>query len=236
MKRPIFFAYLIALHLVLAGLLLKLGALDIVRHWLRGTHASKPHFERTVGMHGTMDPFVPAGSAIFLGDSITQGLAAVAVAPQTINYGIAGLMSADLLNSLPVYRSLPRARVIFLMIGINDVGRGASLGLGERLRQIVEALPREVPLVWSAVMPTLRPRDRLGIEQANAAIKALCGARPNCVFVDTHRLLRGGDSTFYADQVHLNAAGYAVWIDALRSANLNLPHDNQRARAPSRTP
>lgn len=235
MKRFLFFAYLTVLHLLLAGLVIATDVPGAIQHRLSGTAAPNAHVQRMVGYHATMEPFVPPGATIFLGDSITQGLATTAVAPDSVNYGVGALTTRDLLNNLPVYRSLARSRAVFLMVGINDIGQGATQGLPQRLREISEGLPADVPLVWSAIMPSLRPADRAGIEAANTAIRALCSARRNCVFVDTGPLFSGGGAAFYEDKVHPNAAGYAAWIGALRSAYYSIPPTAPATHAPQAT-
>lgn len=232
MKRFLFLAYLTALHLLLGGLVINTDLRAILQHWVNGTAAPNAHVQRMVRFHATMDPFVPAGAAIFLGDSITQGLATTAVAPDSVNYGIGALTTRDLLNNLSLYQSLARSRAIFLMVGINDIGQGATQGLQQRLQKISEGLPREVPLVWSAVMPSRRPADRPGVEEANAAIAKLCSARSHCIFVDTDRLFSGGGASFYEDNIHPNAAGYAAWIGALRAAYRSIPPHGLTTHAP----
>jgi lysophospholipase L1-like esterase len=163
-----------------------------------------------------MDASVPAGAAIFLGDSITQGLATAAVAPYSVNYGIGSATTGELLDNLPVYKSLRRAGAVFLLIGINDIGRGQTIGLEGRLQAIADAIPAGVPLVWSAIMPAYVDRaDPEAIRQANRAIARTCAARPGCVYVDTGAL---SDAALFSDGVHPNTAGYAVWIGALRDA------------------
>lgn len=235
MKRFLFLAYLTVLHLLVGGLVIGTDLRAILHRGLNGTASPNAHVQRMVGFHATMDPFVPAGAAIFLGDSITQGLATTAVAPDSVNYGIGALTTRDLLNNLALYQSLARSRAIFLMIGINDIGQGATHGLQQRLQKISEGLPRDIPVVWSAIMPSLRPADRTGIEEANAVIAKLCSARRHCIFVDTDRLFSGAGASFYEDRIHPNAAGYAAWIGALRSAYRRLPPHSPPPHAPQAT-
>ena len=42
-----------------------------------------------------MDSLVPVGATVFIGDSITQGLATSAVVPLSVNYGIGGDTTQD---------------------------------------------------------------------------------------------------------------------------------------------
>ena len=172
--------------------------------------------------HQAMDALIPDGATIFLGDSITQGLATTAISPASVNYGIGSATSAELLANLTKYHSLQRASAIFLLIGINDLGSEKSAGLTERFEAIVAALPNEVPLIWSGIMPTYSDNiDPAAIESANQVIRKLCSARDKCAYVDTHAIFSTGGSTLFRDGVHPNDQGYAKWIATLREAYHN---------------
>jgi lysophospholipase L1-like esterase len=180
-----------------------------------------------IRFHQWMDDSVPDRAAIFLGDSITQGLATAAIAPYSVNYGIGGEDTAQFIDAVPTYRSLARASVIFLEIGINDIvniKQDVKIGLNERYQKIMKMLPDKTPLVWSAVMPVGRRGSVLSeITDANNVIKTLCEKRGNCTYVDTWRFLadRNGKIIgrfFLDDGVHLSSEGYKAWIAALKQA------------------
>lgn len=185
-----------------------------------------PHGQRMLAFHRYMDGSVPDGAAIFLGDSITQGLATSAVALGSVNFGIGSATTFELLDNMRWYRSLQRASAIFLNIGINDIGRGATDGLGKRLQAIANALPADRPLIWSGIMPVYTGTiDPLDIEEANRSIRKLCAVRSQCWYVDTAKVLGSGGEAFFLDGLHPNDLGYSRWIEALRPAY-------QRAMAP----
>ena len=217
--------YLILLHLLLAVLVLKTDFLPRLTAKLGNntTHTSDPHVANMLKHQRWMDDAVPAGAIIFLGDSITQSLATAAVAPYSVNYGIGTATTSDLLQAMPNYRSLGRADTVVLAIGINDILRGKQEGLSERYRQIVQSIPPSTALVWSGVMPAARTlADPDQITFANQTIKALCAARPNCVFLDTVILLSNNrepnPELFLKDGLHLSPVGYKTWIAALKRA------------------
>ena len=112
-----------------------------------------PHIAKMLQHQRWMDDAIPAGAVIFLGDSITQGLATAAVAPTSINYGIGTSTTADLIGALPTYKSLERAGTVVLAIGINDLARGMRSDLTSRYQQIVATLPSAASLVWSSLLP-----------------------------------------------------------------------------------
>jgi lysophospholipase L1-like esterase len=160
---------------------------------------------KVLSLQRQADPHQPDGAVVFLGDSITQGLAAGAVAPDAVNLGIAHLTAERLAVALPEMTAVDRARVVVLMIGTNDLGRGQDPA--RALRLIANRI--HAPLVWHAVTP----RDGVAVPEVNAEIARLCAARPDCTFVDT--AMGAGDFT---DGVHLSHSGYAKLIASLRAA------------------
>lgn len=181
------------------------------------------HVRQMLSYHRAMDELIPDKTIIFLGDSITQGLATVAVAPYTVNYGIGGQTATELLDAISSYKSLGRASVIVLTIGINDIRFGMSEGLNERYRKIEAALPRGTPLIWNSVMPAnLSALQKASVVDANHSIMALCQKRTNCVFLKTSSFLADANGEmvrrYFYDDVHLNSHGYRQWISALKNA------------------
>lgn len=226
--RPVRLAgwlYLVGLHLLLAVLVFKTDFIPRI-YYTFGWLPAGPDLcrERLQMFHERVDATVPEGAAIFLGDSLTQGLAVAAVAPVAVNYGIGGLTSAQLLDALPHFQALGRARIVFLSIGINDLLLGREGALPQRYAEILAALPPDVPLVWSTLLPAgLAPERRAAITQANQAIRTLCAARPGCRLVDATPALAGPDGRprpgmMEPDGLHLAPAGNRAWIEALRAA------------------
>lgn len=184
------------------------------------------HFKDMLTYHRRMDPSIPDGAIIFLGDSITLSLAVAAVNPLSVNLAIGDETTALLLDALPSYQALHRAGGIVVAIGINDILQARSEGLPERLQDIERTLPANKRLVWNAIMPTRKAVSdeaaRRAIMSTNSTIKALCTARRFCTFVDTWKLF--GDENgildqryFLPDGVHLNSEGYRKWVQALRA-------------------
>lgn len=220
LKSWLCLAYVIGLHFLLAVLLFKTDFIPRVKaRFFTTPVASNPHGERMMVYHQAMDASVPAGAAIFLGDSITQGLAAAAVAPIPVNYGIGSATTSELLGNLPKYQSLKRASVVFLTIGINDLAQGKTEGLALRLRAIAAAIPNELPLVWSGIMPVYwKEIDSQQITSANDVISEICAARAGCIYVNTGEVFSSGGADLFRDGVHPNDRGYEKWIASLRKA------------------
>lgn len=201
MRRKAAIGYLLLVHLALA--------LAVARPamFLRGLGLSEPFGERLHEYNLSVDATAPDGVAVFLGDSITRRLSVAAVEPRSINLGIGSQSVGELVERVPQYHSLPRASVIYLLIGTKDLQSGMP-----DYAALAALLPPNVPLVWSGVMPSVKvPPERL--RAANAQIRALCEARPNCRFVDTS-FMQPQD---FVDGVHPNADGYRKWIAALQA-------------------
>lgn len=222
-RKQVFYLYVFVLHLLIVGLVLKTDF--IVRMKVKPDASPvNPHVSNMLMYHRWMDEFIPDGSIIFLGDSLTQGLATTAIAPNTVNYGIGSENTAQLLEAIPSYRSLMSAKAIFLNIGINDFVQNLGSDTKQRHERIFARMPPDVPLVWSGILPARDKRIPLAeIVSANQNIAALCSSRKNCRYVDTWQLFADKDgqpidSMFLDDGTHLSHQGYAKWISALRLA------------------
>ncbi len=227
--------YIICLHLFVGILIVKTDFIPKFKdkfglnpYTARPLPPDYQHYKEMLTYHKWMDEFVPEKSVVFLGDSITQGLATAAVAPYSVNYGIGGEITAELIDALPYYKSLHRARAIVLAIGINDIWQGRQQGLPERYSKILDALPKDRPLIWSSVMPVktnggwmkMKESD---ITEANRTIKSLCERRSNCIFVDTWNVLADSNGRiiqqyFLDDGIHPSSSGYRQWITVLNKA------------------
>lgn len=200
-KTAALYGYVVALHVVLAGLLW---------HTLAPSSDAWPLMLK---IQAQMDPFVPDGAAIFLGDSITQALATAAVAPLSVNYGISGQRSDQLLRAMASYHSLSRARVVVVMIGTNDAHQHRLTGIAGRYRAILAAVPAGVPVVMASAPPVVG----VDVTKAVRGAEQACAERAGCVFADTFSAL-SAPGAISEDGMHPSAKGYALLIDLLRHA------------------
>ena len=185
------------------------------------------HYKRMMVYHQYMDGNVPGGAVLFIGDSITQGLCVTAVWDRSVNYGIGSDTTVGVLQRLPKYLSMSRAAAVVIAIGVNDLKRRDNAEILGNYKKIMDAVPAGIPLVFSAVLP-LDDRAKETGEQRNARIgdlnkglADLCAANTKCSFVDSTPSLvdETGNlqpSLHAGDGVHLNTAGYALWIRDLR--------------------
>lgn len=237
MRNRLLWAYIVFVHGLLVLALAKSDVLSRLerRLGLRPAPEITDHFGRMVSYHTRMDGNVPAGAVVFIGASHTQGLATDAVAMPSVNYGIGGDTTAGVLIRLPRYRSLDRAAAVVLSLGMNDLTRRGTDDIVANYQHILRALPPGLPIVVTALFPVdaesmtdpLSSVSNTRIAGVNRALERLCATDPRCVFVDVGPRLtdKAGDlskANHVGDGVHLSDEGYRIWIEALRSALLDV--------------
>ena len=230
-RRRAWLGYLFGLHALCAVLVWKTNFLPLLRFHLGWAPAHEnPYVSEMVLFQGRMDHNVPDGTTVFLGDSLTQGLASVAVEPRSVNYGIGGQTTRQMIEALPSYGSLPRARAIVLMIGINDVMHGQAEGLEARYQRILAGLPEQVPLYWHGLMPAGRRQSvpLPELQAINARIQALCARRAQCTYVDPWPWMVDAQGhmrapLYLGDFLHLSPQGYDAWIGGLKAVLARRP-------------
>lgn len=222
-------AYLIVLHLALGLVLMKSDFLQRVRSYLGELPPElSTHYHSMLAYHSLMDNQAPEGAILFIGDSITQSLAVTNIAPKSINYGIGSDTTLGVLQRLGVYKSLGRAEVIVLAVGLNDLKRRDPDAIVRNYAQILKRLPQDAGVIISAIHPVDEAKrgpqqSNRRIRQVNQGLERLASSDPRWVYTDAGRRLgdsRGNLKPAYhvGDGVHLSAAGYAIWTEALKAA------------------
>lgn len=175
-----------------------------------------------LGEHDVMAPQIAAGAVLMFGDSITQQCDMSQVSPFAINLGISGDTCAGLLNRLSHYAApLSKARAVHVMIGINDISVALSNAtIQDYMMRIFNWLTG--PLIWTKIMPSRLSDANANIDIVNAYIAGQLSGRSNFATVDMKSALVDGSNLLRTDlsvdNVHLNAAGNALWVSAIRSA------------------
>ena len=168
------------------------------------------------------DLYEATSDVVMIGDSITdiaewsEFFPAVSIA----NRGIGGDTTEGVLNRLDsVY--LTGAKTVFLLVGINDIGRGDSVDtVYSNYEKIIEDLLSHgvQPFIQSTILAgdvkkAFNPR----VNELNNRLGKLAASK-NILFINlnTH-LAKGGilNAEFTTDGIHLNAAGYRVWKRAI---------------------
>jgi lysophospholipase L1-like esterase len=178
----------------------------------------------------------PPKLSVLAGDSLSMWFPTKLLPPDRIwlNQGISGETSVGLLKRLQLFdRTLPET--VFVMIGINDLLRGASdEGILNNQRQIIRDLRWAHPkaqVVVQSILPhsgeqsTWENRDRLlaipnsRIRAINRRLKEIASAE-NVSYLDLQPLFADADGNLptelSTDGLHLNERGYLVWRSALQ--------------------
>lgn len=184
------------------------------------------YYEDMLGSHLQLDGSVEAGSVVFLGDSLTQGLNVAAVTHQAINYGIGMDTSLGLLKRVTQYQSLEKASTIIVAIGINDLIRvkRSPANILQHYQSILDSLPATANVIMQAVFPVDERISLTGtnaqIKQLNESLQALATQQGHTFinlkgqFTDNSDNLK--QALHIGDGLHLSTEGYALWIKTLR--------------------
>lgn len=223
--------YLIILHIAIVAFIVspQFRAAILWRLPRAAQEKQEASWQGMVAAEARLDATLQPGGIYFMGDSGVQSLDVAQVADHAVNYGIGGDTIQGVIRRLPVYKSLPAARMIVLLVGSNDLTERPAEVAGADYAKLLAALPN-VPLILVAVLPIDERavryaqgyRSNAEIAKLNAAIKALCDARLSCSLVDLSQKLAddtGNLSPVYdeGDGLHLNAAGYRIVIETLRA-------------------
>lgn len=222
--------YIFLLHILLVLMLVKSDFIDKVGYRL-GVYNSpelSAYYDRITTYHSRMDGNVPKGATLFIGDSITQGLATSAITKLSVNYGIGSDTTLGVLNRIKVYKSINRAKAIVIAIGVNDLNKRGDEKIVSNFKNIFDLLPSDMPIILSAVLPvdekvqSMRTKN-IRISRLNELLLSLSDRYNNVVFMNAGSLLQGSDENLKSDLhvgdgVHLNTAGYKIWIEQIKTA------------------
>lgn len=168
---------------------------------------------------------------VMLGDSITQGGPWNALFPNAkiLNRGVSGYSTHDLLREIKSTIEL-QPRKVFLMIGINDLLRGASVDeTYGRYLTILDALQNAgIKVYIQATVECVRSQCGMTVDKVralNEKLKQVTTTR-GLTWIDlnpgltsqTHGLLE----KYTTDGLHLSANAYVYWAEKIKHLILNI--------------
>lgn len=175
---------------------------------------------------------------VFLGNSITENgdWNELFKNKRIVNRGIGGDVCFGLLNRLDeVISSKPEK--VFLMIGINDIGRSVPIDvIGEKVREILQNLKKESPktqLVLQSVLPInekviwydymKNKSDQIVL--LNKRLEEVA-SEENIRYLDLYSEFADENGQllpeYTADGIHLSAAGYLQWRKVFKKKGIRL--------------
>lgn len=204
---------------VVCAVVLAVPAQATPRQW----RADIARFEQTDAVHPP-----PPHAVLFIGSSsirlwttLAQDFPGIA----TINRGFGGSELADSVYYADKIVIPYHPRIVVLYAGDNDVWDGKTpatiLHDFQAFRTRIHAALPKTKIIYLAIKESpSRARVRAQMRATNGLIAADCAAHAYCRFVDTDTPLltpTGGfrPELYRRDQLHLSAAGYAIWTKLL---------------------
>ncbi|HNX66737.1 MAG TPA: GDSL-type esterase/lipase family protein [Bacteroidales bacterium] len=172
------------------------------------------------------------GEIIFLGNSITDGCEWFELLGNSkcLNRGISADVTEGVLLRLDAITRVKPAK-IFLMIGINDLGRERSVdSVAANYELIIQRIKKETPkttLYIESILPVNPAKpgkySHTGkteqIKELNIKLKSLA-TKYNCPFVDLFPIMADSQdhlkSEYTLDGLHLTYKGYKAWADYIK--------------------
>lgn len=221
MKRGFLIAAL-AISIFASGVLIRHYELPPYS-WVRDFRATISPQQRPPHYSARMSLFTSAsGEAdiVMLGDSITQFGEWAELFPRSkiINRGIDGDTADGVLARLDEVIAR-KPKIVFLMIGINDLFLGVRPQvIAQHVRSVVARLNANGAHV--VLQSTLPVTDNVKINAQVQELNALLRQVPGVTFVDLHPLLAPSGALladYTWDGIHLNGVAYLIWRDTIAS-------------------
>lgn len=160
---------------------------------------------------------------VFIGDSLTKRLNLSEFFPGTLilNRAIFSDTTLGVINRLNTNVNNLDIEKLFLMIGYNDLKYRTNAEIIRNIFYILSHIrARKIYLQSLLPVNVKRKHDNERIAQLNTELRNLA-ANSGYYYIDLHsRFLdkKGGLATNYShDGVHLNASGYQLWCDIIKS-------------------
>jgi len=145
---------------------------------------------------------------------------------QAINRGFGGSLAGDSVRYADRIVTPYKPRMVVFYAGDNDVeANHTPQQIADDFaafdRKVHAALP-ETQIVFISIKPSIRRFPWIDqIKGANALVKQYCATHAHLTFVDIVPQMLGADGKprkelLVEDELHMTAAGYKIWNDALR--------------------
>ena len=210
-------------------------------------HASEYYIRQMLAFNARKDLNLPAGSVLFYGDSMVQGLAVASASDMAVNYGIGQATSEHVALQLRNHQNVARAKAVVIAVGINDIAREESAQVLPNYRAAIQNIPETVPVIISQIMPVdEEDLQRLGLSQivntVNTELDQLCASSPRIECLNAGTSLADDNGQLKrqyhtGDGLHLNARGNKIWLQQLRLAIENITgNKNSIEQSPGNVP
>ncbi|MEK7991839.1 MAG: GDSL-type esterase/lipase family protein, partial [Thiotrichaceae bacterium] len=214
------------IHIVLASVLIKPEFVHSATYKL-GIYPAPLHYERRLAGHLLKNARIQDGDIVFLGDSIMEKADISQITSKGHNFGINMDWTGGLANRIPLYRTLDKASLLVINIGINDLSlrKGETTDCFSHYQKMLDLLPKNIPTVLNSVLPLGKAKDKSQIDNEkivhfNQLIKQYADSRPNYYYLNIASQMKDSNGGLKAeyhlnDYIHLNKRGYAVFIQVI---------------------
>ena len=188
-----------------------------------------PHWHKRMEIFVNEQDSISDDSAIFLGNSITEGFDLNTFFPEmhTVNRGIVSDHIDGVIKRLNVCLGDANNAKLFILLGINDIGAKRSEKeikylYRQLVKEIVENYNYDVYL--HSILPTSSRWKNCPpqmIRRINTYIEKLA-KKNNMTYVNIYPLFKDENSDYakdelFKDGLHPNEKGYRIWADHLKS-------------------
>lgn len=233
----ILFIAIVLVGIFVCGLALGMHRHNPVNSAVRSIFASLSLMDNPMNAYwlnrvATFEAVTRKADVVLLGDSLTDFGEWPDLLPDLSvqNRGISGDTVWGVQKRLDqIWRSEPR--IVFLMIGINDLHKGISPDeVISRYRELASSVGSRVRLVAQSILFNYDSEMNRKIAHVNAAIEDLCRTSARCEYLDVNAVIAPDGRMLpemTTDGVHLSAKGYVTWAKVIapivRSASGNTP-------------
>ena len=171
----------------------------------------------------------PEGAILFTGSSSIRMWTTLAQDfpdARVVNRGFGGSQMSDLIHFADRIVTPYAPRLILIYEGDNDVAAGKTAEqVFTDYRQFVSLVHDQLPdtrIAFIAIKPSLARRALMDeMQKANELVEEYASIRDRLGYIDIFTPMLGEDGEplsdiFLEDGLHLNAAGYAIWVEAVR--------------------
>ncbi len=171
----------------------------------------------------------PEGAVLFAGSSSIRMWSTLAEDfpdEPVINRGFGGSQTSDLIHFAGRIVTPYGPRLILVYEGDNDMAAGKTAEqVFTDYRRFVSLVRNQLPdtrIAFIAIKPSLARRSLMDeMRKANELVEAYAAARDHLDYIDVFTPMLGEDGEpsphiFLEDGLHMNAAGYAIWTQAIR--------------------
>lgn len=213
----------IGLSAALASILLSYGQVSAQETKVVDPNREVADFERYDSENSA-----PRDAVLFVGSSSINFWRTAEAFPDTviINRGFGGSTASDLVQYYAKLVLKYRPRVVVLYTGENDVSAGKSAPeVIDTLERLIRDIRRDLPctqIMYLSIKPSPSRWQQVGTQRLVNEAMQQRAAKMGFAYVDVASPLldeagKPDSALFAADRLHLNAAGYALWNQTLRT-------------------